>query len=411
MRRLTTGLVIGLISAASVLGSATAGAVTLERRCRHIPASPHTLCTELLGTLQPNIPATWRIWVEGTCLPLTIRVHNSSPRALALEGGPDQIVRTSGGRRNEVLLRVTLLEPDAPSGGLKVWVAGYDPQREAAQIAAEIAPLLEALQHEFEREREVVTSGPTGAARGRTSGPGEWCARPRLGREREAVAIAADPAAAPDPAAAEALLERTKAELLDILSHQELAALRDTVEAEFRLAEAELEGRIASRPPAAPSAAILVAALAPTADMLAVDARPIGGGAGQGRVETALDRIALLLSRLVAVSRSEGLLVDLCITSKPRARAMVYLYPPSYQSGKLPTRTHRKQKVYRGLYAFAADLLGQRPIACAPGRDGNAPDSCAFLDLFNDPPHLFECDFGDGNCTPVAGPPPAGACQ
>jgi hypothetical protein len=255
-------------------------------------APPLQVCTQLKETMKVGRSTKYRIWVEGTRERVEIRVHNSSPEVIRLKGGDDQTVRTSGGRNNDVEIKVKSLR--VGSASLEAHPYSKDPREEAARIAIVIAPKLAALEARF-------------------------------ARERRAQAMAG-------------LLDRTERSLLEILSYRELAALRDSVTAEVRQARAGSKRALSL---SQPRQGVLLAAFqspSPSAP------------------ESALERIARLLARLTEISRERDLLVDLCIVSQPKSAAVVRLHPQSYPEGKRETRTAGKIALYRGLYVYQAQL-------------------------------------------------------
>jgi len=52
-----------------------------------------------------------RLWVEGTDEPVALRVRNLTPGIITLEGGPDQVIRTSGGAPNQLERTVRGVSP------------------------------------------------------------------------------------------------------------------------------------------------------------------------------------------------------------------------------------------------------------------------------------------------------------
>jgi hypothetical protein len=285
----------------------------------------------------------YRIWVEGTRERVEIRVHNSSPEVIRLKGGDDQTVRTGGGRNNDVEIKVKSLR--VGSASLDAHPYSKDVREEAARIATAIAPKLAALEARFARERRAQAAG---------------------------------------------LLDRTERSLLEILSYRELAALRDSVTAEFRQARA---GARRAQSLARPREGVRLAAWqspSPSAP------------------ESALERIARLLARLTEISRERDLLVDLCIVSQPKSAALVRLHPQSYPEGKRETRTAGKIALFRGLYVYQAEL-GKSRIRCVPDPKRDALESCAPLDLLYNSQPVLACDFGPGSCALRSGP--VSACQ
>ncbi len=233
--------------------------------------------------------------------------------------------------------------------GVKVTYS-VDVKQEAAAIAIVIAPKLAALRADFDRERQ----------------------------SKEPLA----------------LLDSTEKALLEILSAPELAAIRDAVKMEFRQARAEVLGTRSSRHSGGSRLRVVPAAFrqspSPSAD------------------SSALDRIARLLAKLTGAAEKQELARDVCVVSRPRTRARVLLYPPSYARGKQEAHTAEKRTLYLGLYAWEAKLTGW--IRCVPDRAGLAPQGCAFLDLLTNEQSIISCDFDLNSCVLKSGPIPKG-CQ
>lgn len=265
---------------------------------------------------------TLRIWVEGARKPVEVRVHNSSPDIIRLAGGEDQIIRVG---RKEVEIKLKTLRPGIARYG--VHLHSRDAAREAARIAAEVAPRLAELQARFSRERAAL---PTAA-----------------------------------------LLDRTEAELLGILSYPELAAMRDHVRDVFRNARGGLQGF--RRTP--PAGRVMLAAYASD--------------------DSSLDSVAKLIARLLDLSRKNDFVVNLCVTSRPKAGARFDMEPESYADGGSETVTAgRLVNIYRGRYIYRATLKRAKPIECKSQKGR----SCRPLDLVDDSRPLLVCDFDAGLC-------------
>jgi hypothetical protein len=289
----------------------------------------------------------YRIWVEGTREPVELRLHNFSPAVVRFAGGDDQRIRTSGGRKNEAQVKVKSLRV----GDAQIRVRPYsrDVKQEAARIASEIAPKLAALQADFESKRRSQSAAE--------------------------------------------LLDRTEAALLNILSYPELGALRDSVTAELYQARAELgQRRRASLPQPGVVRAAFQSTTPPSPD-------------------SALERIARLLARLVEISREDDLLVELCITSHPQIGVEVRLHPQSYRKDERGTRTNGKLAVFRGLIAYHATHGNQR-IDCAPTAEesNRGLARCALLDLLYNAESILDCDFNLKNCSLRSGGPSEATC-
>lgn len=302
-----------------------------EPVCKADPALPSLrVCYEAREQIRAGRSTTLRIWVEGSRKPVEVRVHNATPDIIRLEGGEDQIVRVKGRRDVEIKLRT--LRPGTAL--YRVRLHSRDAAQEAARIAAEVGPQLAELQTRFSRERAAL------------------------------------PRPAP-PAAAAALLDRTEAELLGILSYPELAAMRDHVRAVLRNARGGLQGL-----KAVPAAGrVRLAAFAPD--------------------ESALDTVAGLIARLLDLSRKNDYVVNLCVTSLPKIGARFDMEPESYPDGGSETvTTGRLVNVYRGRYIYRATLKRAKRIECGTPKGR----SCRPLDLVDDSRSLLVCDFDAGLC-------------
>jgi hypothetical protein len=309
------------------------------------------VCRQFKDDLKVGHSTKYRIWVEGTREPIELRLHNSSPAVVHLKDGDDQFVRTSGGRKNEAQVKVKSLR----TGSAKISVHPYsrDVKQEAAQIAAEIAPKLAALQADFDRKRQAL----------------------------------------PSPEAMAALLDRTEKTLLEILSYPELGALRDSVTAEFRQARADLgQRRRASLLQPGIVRAAFQSTTSPSQD-------------------SALNRIGRFLARLTEISTEDDLLVELCITSHPQSGAEVRLHPQSYRKDEHGTRTSGKLAVFRGLIAYHA-RHGNQQFDCAPTAEesNRGLARCALLDLLYNAEPILDCDFTLKNCALRSGRPAEATC-
>ncbi|MES1242418.1 MAG: hypothetical protein ABUT39_12425 [Acidobacteriota bacterium] len=247
------------------------------------------------------------------------------------------------------VLFLGMLSGDRVEAGVKVTYS-VDVKQESAAFAIVIAPKLAALQADFDRRRRTE-----------------------------------------DPLT---LLNSTEEALLGILGAPELAAMQDAVKVEFRRARAELPGSRSGSHPGDLRHRVVPAAFrqspSPAAD------------------SPALDRIARLLAKLTGAAEKQEIARDVCVLSKPRARARVQLYPPSYPRGKQEAQTEGKLTLYLGLYAWEAKLRGR--IECKPDGAGLAPPACAFLDLLTNDQSIILCDFDLKSCVLGHGPVPAG-CQ
>jgi hypothetical protein len=120
------------------------------------------ICTELDATAlsDPGVATKMRIWVEGDPRPIQIRLHNDSPGVVRLKGGDDQIIHMGCRLHRQVRRKITSIGPGEP----RLVVRPYSPlpKREAAEIAAALAPRLEEIEARFTL---CVTSDPKTGAR------------------------------------------------------------------------------------------------------------------------------------------------------------------------------------------------------------------------------------------------------
>ncbi len=295
-----------------------------EPTCKTDPAQPSLqVCYETKEQMKAGRSTTLRIWVEGTRKPVEVRVHNSSPDIIRLEGGVDQIIRVG---RKEVEIKLKTLRPGTAS--YRVHLHSRDAVQEAARIAAEVAPQLAAWQARFSRERAALPPGGEAA-----------------------------------------LLDRTEAGLMGILSYPELAAMRDYVRNVLRDARRDLQGFQETTA----AGRVMLAAFASN--------------------DSALDTVAKLIARLLDLSRKNDYVVNLCVTSLPKSGAHFDMEPESYPDGGSDTVTAgRLVNIYRGSYIYRATLKRAKPIECKSGR------SCRPLNLIDDPRTLLVCDFNAGLC-------------
>ncbi|HXT51615.1 MAG TPA: hypothetical protein VN811_11265 [Thermoanaerobaculia bacterium] len=260
----------------------------------------------------PGGSTTWRVWVEGRgSPPIQVRLHNSSPGVVRVKGGDDQIVHMGCRYHREVRRKVSVVAAGAP----QLEARFYSPslRQEAAAIAASLVPRLARIEDDFVRRRAALGEEPAGEG-------------------------------------ATQLLDDSEAALVEALSYQELAPLRDYVVAQ-------------------------------------VD-KPTRGAAG-----SKLDEAERLIRRLRQLADSDDLTTSLCVTSDP-ARATFRMRAQSFDhwlSDKLTTGDYLT--VSRGYYIYSA-RKGLKAIQCLdPERTG-----CAALDLVDDADPVFDCDFSSRVC-------------
>jgi hypothetical protein len=154
------------------------------------------------------------------------------------------------------------------------------------------------------------------------------------------------------------LFDDTERKLIDALAGNELAALRDFVHDLFSRARADL-GLERSAGSSHPRAVALVAARAPASVALAVQ-EPRREPQRAASVVAWVDAAIALLSKLV---ETRDLRVDLCIQSTPEPRARFSMHPKSYPQPMGVNTNHSLVHVWRGLYVYAVERQGFKPIA------------------------------------------------
>jgi hypothetical protein len=310
------------------------------------------ICTELDATAlsDPGVATKMRIWVEGDPRPIQIRLHNDSPGVVRLKGGDDQIIHMGCRLHRQVRRKITSIGPGEP----RLVVRPYSPlpKREAAEIAAALAPRLEEIEARFIERRAKLTP-------------------------EDSVEAASE------------LLATTEAELLKTLSYQELAALRGYVQEQFRQARVDLATKTAplSLQPRAVVASVSLSLLP--------DEPP--------QAESALDRIGRLLSRLTGMAEQNDFTTSLCVTSDPKTGARFLMRPQAIRKWTIEGITIGDLAVvYRGLYAYRMSQ-GFNSKRC----ENPEKEPCALLDLVDDPQPVFHCDLTRDACTRKPAPLPA----
>jgi len=196
------------------------------------------------------------------------------------------------------------------------------------------------------------------------------------------------------PAARADLLDTTERSLLAVLSYEELAPLRDSVQMEF------LRARLASgREAALPSSRVMIAALT------AVFAAP-----QPSSFDRALDRIEQLLHRLRKMAENDDLMVDICVASTPATGMSFRMYPRYYRTLSYLTQTANVlTHVYRGLYAYEGNQGFRWPFRCDPA--ASDPSPCTMLDLLNRGKEIIHCDVSARMCYLRVDPAPPSICR
>ena len=322
-----------------------------QRSCQSYGPSVR-VCYEIdLDDLRKSGSTTLRGWIEGTPRPSAIRVHNSSPELVRMKGGEDQILHTACKRHSHFRITVQAVSPGIP----RLVVRQYDPspRREASLIAAELAPLLKALEMRFQESRSHLPANP------------------------------------PPEAVAE-LLDATEKSLFAILSYEELAPLRDSVQMEFR------QKRLASGEAQLPRSPVMLAAFTAGAS------RPswfVHAATQPAPSDSALDRIGRFLHRLTEVAENDDLIIDVCVASTPGSGMSFSMYPRYYRTRRYSTQTNNiLPHVYRGLYAYEGNKNFRPPFGCNPAGRDEAP-ACTLLDLINRrEQEVIHCDLSLRSC-------------
>jgi len=328
-----------------------------------------------LDDLRKSGSTTLRGWIEGMPRPSAIRVHNSSPGVVHLKGGEDRILHTACDRHSRFRIGIRAVGPGRP----QLVVRPYDPspRREASRIAAEIAPLLAAIERQFQE------------------------ASNRL------------PVPSP-PAAVAELLDTTEKSLLAVLSYQELAPLRDSVQMEFRqqrAASLKEAARAWVEPGGFPFRSSRVVPAAFTAGSsrrshILTAATPPPASSG-----SALDRIKRFLHSLTEMAENDELTVDVCVASVPANGMSFSMYPRYYRTQRYSTQTENLlPHVYRGLYAYEGNQGFRRPFGCHPADNDEAP-ACTMLDLLNRrEQEIIHCDLSRRTCFMQVDPAHQASC-
>jgi hypothetical protein len=361
-RCLATVSLASLLLAAAPLPAR--GGASPQRSCQ--PSGPKArVCYAIdLDELRKSGSTTLRGWIEGTPRPSAIRVHNNSPDIVRFQGGEDRVLHTACKRHSTFRVKVRAISPGMPGmpdmpGMPRLVVRAYDPspRKEASQIAAELAPLLKAIEMQFlESRSRLLADSP--------------------------------------PAAMADLLDTTERSLLAVLSYEELAPLRDSVRMEFRRA------RLTSgREAALPSSHVMIAAL--TAVFAATQ---------PSSFDRALDRIEQLVHRLRKIAENDDLMVDICVASAPATGMSFRMYPRYYRTLSYLTQTANVlTHVYRGLYAYEGNRGFRWPFRCDPA--ASDPSPCTMLDLLNREKEIIHCDVSGRMCYLLLDPAPPPVCR
>jgi hypothetical protein len=235
--------------------------------------------------------------------------------------------------------KVTLIGPGEP----RLTVRPYSalPKQEAAAIAAALAPRLAQIEAAFNEGRAKLV--PT----------------------------------YPDEAVSE-LLHLTETKLLEALSYQELAALRDYVREQFREARRDQDKATAALPSPQPKA-MLASLIPPLGKELFMAIAP---------AESALDRIGRMLRRLTGMAASDDMTTNLCVMSTPEQGAAFSMRPRSYNKWRGDKTNTEILNLYRGIYIYRISKWF-RSFSC------KNPEICNLIDLVDDTKPVLYCDLKD----------------
>jgi hypothetical protein len=114
------------------------------------------------------------------------------------------------------------------------------------------------------------------------------------------------------------------------------------------------------------------------------------------RAESWFDRIDTLAQKILESARKKTISTKLCVVSRP-AGAKFLMHPPSRPERLFETGTAGELPAYRGVYAYELSLKGFRTLKCQP-LPGELRSDCAFLDLWDDPRPVLDCDLSRGDC-------------
>lgn len=311
--------------------------------CTAYGRSNGRICTEIEESAlrRPGDSTVWRIWLEGGGEPIDVRLHNGSPSVVRVKGGDDQIIHMGCRWHRQVRRKVTLIAPGEPR--LEAGLRSPSTRQEAAGIAASLVSLLRRIEAEFlERRSRLPSDPPAGAV--------------------------------------QELLDRTEADLLAVLSYQELAALRDYVREEMRQIRTSLPSLSSS---GLFPRAVFASLAAPRPESFQQTTA--------GDTESALDRTLELIRRLLDMAQRDDLVIDLCIASEPGNGARFMMRPWSYNRLRETYTTGQITGLYRGLYGYRI-TRGLKRVACL-GRD-----DCGPIDLVEDSKPVFQCNLEIGAC-------------
>ena len=352
-----------------------------------------------LTTEYKRLKGTWCAQVTGSREPVRLRVRNLTPNVIRLPGGPEQVVQTSGGRRNKICLaaprisrgegRLTATILDPVDGGESSESPGTEGEpsstsnpdakpprgelRRAWKLAREVYRRIRPVHVRFlERRAELRPR--------RSSSPTEPLFRTKQ---------------------IEGLIARTEKDTLNALDGRELAALRDQTHQTFGEARQMLTsaGPPRSGHPAAPAAFFSsTPALPPLTLAAAAEARSVP----KEETNRALALIDAFLARLTQRAGANDLTIELCFESEPRSEALI-LFRPQSKRRDAPREVHTDRclvAIYRGLYWYQLSRRGKRTFTCP-----DPENPCAQLNTWDDESPVLHCKLEAG-----VGPNAIGDC-
>lgn len=160
-------------------------------------------------------------------------------------------------------------------------------------------------------------------------------------------------------AAVNSLLDGAERELLLALSGPDLTAMRDYFQDLFGGAREALAHHAQI-----PSSEVTVASMSALRYARLQRAQPAPASLDKATADSWLDQIEEAIKRLISQSENDDLLVDLCVKSAPKTRAVFRMHPISYEP-PVPPQVNTNgpiTRVWRGLYQYEITKRGFKPI-------------------------------------------------
>ena len=327
------------------------------------PDGVEIVALEVRGELRRNSPKSrTAIWtIAGTPEPVELQIFNRTPQVIHLEGGDSQVVRTSGGERNSVELRIQ----DLADGEFQI-----DHYLAASTSAFQSPFYLGILEQIFKRNvaasAESLEQSLRRIAADATTSDGRLYVTSRV----------------------TALIESSKSEILARFDYPELAAFRESTDDLFLRLRKELEDASIARENQAETSG------KPAVRRAAFEAR------NQSKRWIEKTTAENLIRRAIDFLRSlekQGFTRNLYIGSRPSAGASFRIWPESFPSDERRTVTNRPVcNIPLGRYRYEATQNGKK--LAGP------------LDLLRETQSLLSCSFenknqagGDVPCAPTPG--------